>query len=114
MPVNNPPNNSRAAVLLDEVQAAVLRRDYGMLAELSAALETELNHPSQTLTAADLSMIRQKANRNATTLLAVQRGIRAALRRITEIKSVSNGLVTYDRSGRKAETKSGTGMAARF
>lgn len=111
MPVNNPP---RAALLLDEVQAAVLRHDYGALPDLSAALEQELARPSQRLDAVALMVIRQKADRNAATLLAVQRGIKAALRRITEIKSVSKGLVTYDRSGRKAEAPTGQGLAARF
>ena len=104
----------RAAWLLDEVQAAVLRRDYSVLAGLSAALEAELDRPSQPLDAAGLAVIRQKADRNAATLLAVQRGIKAALRRISEIETVSKGLVTYDRSGRKAENTTCHGLAARF
>ena len=111
MPANSLP---RAAALLDEVQAAVLRRDYTVLAGLSATLEAELDRPSQPLDAAALVVIKQKADRNAATLLAVKRGINAALRRISEIKSVANGLVTYDRSGRKAENTIGQGLAARF
>ena len=111
MPVNSLPC---AAVLLDEVQAAVLRRDYNALAGLSAALATELDRPSQPLDAAALGVIKRKADRNAATLLAVQRGIKAALRRLAEIRSVSKGLVTYDRAGRKAELATGQALAARF
>ena len=110
MPVSEP----RAASLLDEVQAAVLRRDYGALAGLSRALEAELDHPSAMLNAAGLAVIARKAERNAATLVAVQRGIKAALRRMTEIKSVASGLVTYDRSGRKAAATVATGLTARF
>ena len=110
MPVTDP----RAARLLDEVHAALLRRDYAALPELSAALTRELDHPSHTLDQAALQVIRQKANRNAATLSAVQRGIRSALRRLTEIRSVSNGLVTYDRAGRKQEQRNDHGLAARF
>ena len=109
-----PTNNPHAADLLDQVHAALLRRDYGVLASLSHALEQELDHPSAPLTPAALSVIRQKADRNAATLRAVQRGIKSALRRITEVKSVSNGLVTYDRAGRKADVAPVAGLAARF
>ena len=42
-------NLPRAAILLDDVQAAVLRRDYDALAGLSAALEKELDHPAAPL-----------------------------------------------------------------
>ena len=104
----------RAAVLLDEVHAVLLRQDYAGLATLAAALEQELDHPSQKLDSAALSIIRRKANRNAATLIAVQRGIRAALRRITEIHSVSTSLVTYDRTGRREEVWSGRELAARY
>jgi hypothetical protein len=109
-----PANEPRAAVLLDEVHAALLRKDYEILADLGAALGHELDQPSQKLDAAALAIIRRKADRNAATLTAVQRGIRAALRRITDIRLVSNGMTTYDRSGRKYEDQSGSGLAERF
>lgn len=107
-------NEPRAAGLLDEINATLLRKDYAALADLGEALGRELDQPSQKLDAAALAIIRRKADRNAATLIAVQRGIRAALRRITEIKSVSNGMTTYDRSGRKYEEQSVRGLAARF
>jgi hypothetical protein len=96
-------NDPRAAALLDEIHAALLHHDYGTLASLGAALEQELDHPGHKLTPAALDLIRRKADRNAATLLAVQRGIRAAVRRITEIRSVSTGMVGYDRFGQRQE-----------
>ncbi|MBI1169864.1 hypothetical protein GC209_00555 [bacterium] len=107
-------NEPRAAALLDEVHAVLLRQDYDGLAQLAASLEQELDHPSQTLDAEALAIIRRKADRNALTLLAVQRGIRAAVRRITEIRSVANGLVTYDLGGRREEKSSGSDLKARY
>lgn len=104
----------RAAMLLDEVHAALMRKDYSVLADLGAALGRELDQPGEKLDAAALAIIKRKADRNAATLLAIQRGIRAALRRIAEIKSVSNGMSTYDRSGRKYEDQQGRGLAARY
>ncbi len=109
-----PSNEPRAAILLDEVHAILLRQEYAGLGTLAAELEKELDQPSQKLDSAALSIIRRKANRNAATLIAVQRGIRAALRRITEINSVSTCLVTYDRKGRHEEDWSGRELAARY
>lgn len=108
------PTDPRAARLLDEVNAALLKHDYAALPALSAALAAELDNPSEKLDPSALYIIRQKADRNAAILSAVQRGIRAAVRRLTEIKSVSNGLVTYDRSGRRLEQQNTPGMAARY
>jgi len=87
-----------AASLLDDIHKRLLLRQYDQLAALSVALETALTQP-QKLDAAALALIRSKAQRNAATLIAVQRGIRAAVRRVAEIRSVSSGLVTYDTSG---------------
>jgi hypothetical protein len=104
----------RAARLLDEVHAALMTRDYAALPTLSAALGLELDRPSEPLDLAALEVIRRKAQRNAATLSAVQRGIRTAVRRLAEIRSVSQGLVTYDRSGRKLEQETPHGLTARF
>lgn len=109
-----PANEPRAAVLLDDIHATLLRRDYAALPALEAALTAELDRPSRKLDAAGLATIRRRADRNAATLVAVQRGIRAALRRIAEIKSVSAGTGTYDRSGRRAEPTTGRNLAARL
>ena len=95
-----------AAVLLDEVHAVLLRQDYAALATLAAALEQELDHPSQKLDSAALSIIQRKANRNAATLIAVQRGIRAALRQITP-RSIPCPMVWRPMTAMAAAKKSG-------
>ncbi len=109
-----PQTDPRTALLLDEVYAALLKRNYAALPALSAALAIELDHPSERLDQTALQIIRRKADRNAATLSAVQRGIRSAVRRLTDIKSAANGLVTYDRAGRKLEQQTAHGLAARF
>ena len=91
-----------AAALLDDIHQRLLARQYDQLPALSVALEHALSTP-QKLEAATLKLIHVKAQRNEATLAAVQRGIRAALRRVAEIRSVSTGLVTYDTSGRRQE-----------
>ena len=103
----------RTAAVLDEIHVALLQRNYALLPALSKSLEDALAQPSQKLDAAALKIIRHKADRNAATLIAVQRGIRAAVRRIAEIRSVSDGMVTYDKSGRKYETAA-KGLAQRL
>lgn len=105
---------ARAARLLDDVHAALQAHDYAALPALTAALTVALDDPGEKLDMKALQTIRRKADRNASTLLAVQGGIRAALRRLDDIRSVSNGLVTYDRSGRRQEQQAVQGLAARF
>jgi hypothetical protein len=103
-----------AAQLLDQVYAALLRSDYGVLEGLTAKLERELQGPSEQLSEARLQIIRRKADRNAACLLAAQRGIKSARRRLADIRSTSSGLVTYDRSGRRAEVSESRNLAQRL
>lgn len=86
------------ASLLDDIHQTLLARQYDRLTSLTMALEDALSQ-AKNLDAVALALINTKAARNAATLTAVQRGIRAALRRVAEIRSVSTGLVTYDKSG---------------
>lgn len=51
---------------------------------------------------AALAVLRRRADENAALLSASQRGIRAALRRIEEVRGVASGLATYDAQGRRA------------
>lgn len=112
------PNDTRdtpnAAILLDRVLDALLRSDYAVLAQLSASLERELQSPRDRLTEAGLQLIHRKAERNAAMLLAAQRGIRSARRRLAEIRTTAAGLVTYDRSGRRAEVSESRNLAQRL
>ena len=114
MAPNDAPRDPVAAQLLDQVYAALLRSDYGGLTELTARLERELQQPSEPPTEAWVQVIRHKAERNAACLLAAQRGIRAARRRLSDIRSTTNGLVTYDRSGKRAEVSSSRSLTQRF
>lgn len=90
----------RAAVLLDDIHAALIRHDYPALAPLGRALEAELDAPSTPLDARGIELIRKRATRNAQVLSATSRGIKAALRRLADVRQVARGMVTYDRSGR--------------
>ena len=101
-----------AATLLDDIHQCLLSRQYDQLAALSLALDHALSQP-QKLDAAALALLHAKAQRNASTMMAVQRGIRAALRRVAAIKSVSGGLVTYDKSGLRQDCVS-FGVAQRL
>lgn len=106
------PPNPTAASLLDDIHQRLLARQYDQLPALSIALERALS-PPQKLDAAALTLLHAKAQRNAATLTAVQRGIRAAVRRVAEIRSVSTALVTYDKSGLRQEAVS-FGVAQRL
>lgn len=107
-------SDPRAARLLDDIHAMLLAQDYAALPELEQALEAELANPAEKPDAAALAIIRARAERNAATLTAVQRGIRSALRRLAEIRSVSDGMVTYDRSGRHETAMQGRNLTTRL
>jgi len=92
----------KAARLLDDIHQTLLAHHYDRLPALSLALEQELGQ-ADGFDAATLRLIHTKAQRNAATLTAVQRGIRAALRRVAEIRSVSTGLVTYTKAGHRQD-----------
>ena len=67
-------------------------------------------------TTADISTGKSVASAkdNAAVLLAAQRGIRSARRRLAEIRTTASGLVTYDRSGRRAEVSESRNLAQRL
>jgi plasmid stabilization system protein ParE len=46
--------------------------------------------------------------------MAAQRGVKAARRRLAEIRSTASGLVTYDRTGRRAEVTESRNLAQRL
>ena len=114
MQQNDAQTHPVAARLLDLVYEAILISDYEALPALSANLERELHGPSDKITEIGLQTIRRKAERNAAVLLAAQKGIRSAQRRLTEIRQTATGLVTYDRSGRRAEVSEGQNLAQRL
>jgi hypothetical protein len=109
---NDPARLPLAAQLLDQVYEAMLRSDYAALPALGARLEGVLHGPP--LTEAEVQMIRRKADRNGAVLLAAQRGIKAARRRLADVRAASGSLVTYDRSGRRAEHSDSRNLAQRL
>lgn len=113
MPPNDPTKLPAAALLLDQVYDAMLRSDYAALPALGQRLEAVLQG-NATLTATDLDQIRRRADRNAAVLLAAQRGIKAARRRLADVRAATNSLVTYDRSGRRAEHSDSRNLAQRL
>lgn len=99
--------------LLDQMHVAILAGDFATLVPLVPQLEaalTGLNRPDQAL----LQRISGKAARNAACLLAAGRGVRAALRRLGEVRQNAAGLVTYDGAGKRAEYGGPGQMARRF
>lgn len=108
------PNPPHAAQLLDQIYAALLRSDYAALPGLTIELERELQTPRERLTETSLRVIRRRANRNAAVLLAAQRGVRSARRRLDEIRRSASGLVTYDRSGKRAEVSESRNLTQRL
>jgi hypothetical protein len=114
MQQNDPQPLPNAAVLLDQVYQAMLRSDYAALGGLSVDLERELQSPTGKLTESGLRLIQHKAERNAAVLVAAQRGIRSARRRLAEIRTTASGLVTYDSNGRRAEVSESRSLAQRL
>ena len=112
--IPEPLPDPRAAQLLDQVYDALLRSDYAALPAMTELLELELRNPAQPLNALQLRMIHRKAERNGACLMAAERGVKAARRRIAEIRSTAMGLVTYDRTGRRAEVTESRNLAQRL
>ena len=99
--------------VLDQMHAAILHADFAALALLTPRLEaamSALQRPNQ----AALDRIATKAARNGTCLQAAGRGIRAALRRVNEVRQTATGLVTYDGAGKRAAFGGPGQMARRF
>lgn len=100
--------------LLDQMHAALLAADFPALSRLSPQLEAALAELSPGRDPALLTRLRQKATRNATCAQAAGRGVRAAIRRLDEVRKNAAGLVTYDESGRRAERSQTTELSRRF
>ena len=92
----------KAAQLLDAIYLALQNSDFAQLEGLGSSLLREIDHPETPFGEAGLQLIRRRAERNARCLQAVQRGIKAAQRRLADIRHASGGLMTYDRSGKRA------------
>ncbi len=106
--------------LLDAIHRALLCADLAALRHLTPALETAIAGlqavaaPPGTPARRDLERLRRKAGRNAACALAAGRGVRAAGRRLAEIRQAAAGLVTYDRAGHRRESPETPGQTRRF
>ncbi|MGL4309456.1 MAG: hypothetical protein ACRCSU_03130 [Paracoccaceae bacterium] len=86
---------------LDAVHAAILA---GRIDDLGPLTET-ITETSANLTAAtepQIRLIQNLAARNAICLQSAMKGIRAAQRRVAELRAASTGHATYDRNGARA------------
>jgi hypothetical protein len=107
-------NNISAELVLDQIHSAILRADFAALAPLTPALEDALVAAQSLRDPAMLQRLSQKASRNAACLLAAGRGVRAAQRRLRELKDANTGFATYDGRGKRAQHGLPSQLTKRF
>ena len=108
-------SENQACALLDRVHRALLQGDYAALPALTAALSAAMAAlEGDALHREALEAVARRARRNELCLLAAQRGIRAAQRRLSDIRSLGSSLVTYDQKGRRAEVVAGRDLARKL
>jgi hypothetical protein len=83
------------------MHAALLSGDFAAMAGLTERLERQLTRGLITTDPVMLRDLRKKSAENAVLLRSAQRGLRAAQRRIAEIRGVSAGLTTYSADGQR-------------
>lgn len=89
--------------LLDQVHAAALTADFTALVRLVPAVEAASAGFDPTRDPLAARRIGAKAQRNAACLDAARRGLRAAGRRLADLRDIGLRLRTYDRNGQAAE-----------
>ena len=94
---------------LDAVHAAILSGRIDDLGPLTTAITDNVAHLT-TASEPQMRRIRDQAARNALCLQAAMKGVRAAQRRLSELRQVSTGHVTYDQNGQRASLGSTNGM----
>jgi hypothetical protein len=87
--------------LLDRVHAALMAGDLASLPVHVTALEALPMDGLAGSGAGSLARLRAKADRNARCLEAAGRGLRAAQRRLAEIRAAGQTLQTYDVQGQR-------------
>lgn len=99
---------------LARMRAALQRADFAALPGLAAGMEAALGGLRPPLDAAMLARLRKQSQENATLLDASRRGLRAARRRLEEVRRAASGLHTYDGKGQMADIKPSSALAGRF
>ena len=89
--------------LMDAMHAAILAADFDTLSSLSPELDAALESLPKRLNEKSLKRLQRKAERNASSATAAAKGVRAAIRRLQDVKQNAGGLVTYDENGQRAE-----------
>ena len=100
--------NNALITALDAVHAAILSgaiNDLGPLADTVEKAALSLSGVSLP----QLQIIHSKAARNALCLQSAMKGVRAAQRRVAELRAASTGHVTYDINGQRATLGNVTG-----
>lgn len=107
-------NGADIETLLDDVHRALLAGDLTALPELATLMEgATVDANAQDASTTD--RLRRKAQRNGELLQATTRGLRAAHRRLQELRQATRDqMATYDGNGRR-QTLGGAGrLAGRF
>lgn len=89
------------AATLDLVRARVLSGAITELAPLTERIEQLLSNLGS-LSAADAEIIRSKASQNARALKAAMQGVRAAQRRMADLREAATGHRTYGPKGQRS------------
>ncbi len=98
---------------LDLLHAAARAGDIVTLGAAGAALEADLATGAALGNPEQLVRLREKALRNQVILQAVARGIRAAQRRLDDIRSAGKELKTYDQRGKPRSVPNSHGQVQR-
>ena len=106
--------NATTLELLDRIHSAILVADFALLEHLSPALETSMAATQTMRGSALLTQIKAKAERNAACLVAAGRGVRAAQRRLAEIRDAAQGFSTYNGRGHRAQHGQQSSFARRY
>lgn len=87
---------------LTAMNRALLAGDFRAMPDLTRQIERHLEQgAAKGLAPAALTRLRRQADENAVLLRSAQRGLRAAQRRIAEIRGVATGLTTYTAGGQR-------------
>ena len=93
--------HSDILAVLDAIHAALLEGELDAIGPLAHRLDALLAGLAQ-YPPATLSLIRSKAQRNAATLRSAEQGVRAAQRRLAELREAVSGHRIYGRDGQRS------------
>ncbi|MDB5659316.1 MAG: hypothetical protein JWS10_1931 [Cypionkella sp.] len=88
--------------LMDEMHTAIVTADFDGLGRLSPKLDAALESLPKRMDQKLLQRLQRKAERNASSAAAAAKGVRAAIRRLNDVKQNAIALVTYDENGQRA------------